>query len=110
MLSPDFVTYTNTPLTAELAVPDTSSGDKTRATSPLQRGVRRGKGAAGRGIGKVRHRGDNFGKKFIELTTEADPVEMSALTLPKNVPKGLGIFDTVSAAGARLGRRGICSR
>lgn len=99
---PDFVTYTNTPLTAELAVPDTSSGDKTRATSPLQRGVRRGKGAAGRGIGKVRHRGDNFGKKFIELTTEADPVEMSALTLPKNVPKGLGIFDTVVLPGHGL--------
>jgi hypothetical protein len=99
---PDFVTHANTLLTVELTLPDTSSGDKSHATSPSQSGVRRGKGAAGRGIGKVRHRGDDLGKRFIELTTESDPVEMSALTLPANVPKGLGIFDTMVLPGHGL--------
>ena len=99
---PDFVTHANTLLTAELAVPDASSGNKSHATSPSQSGVRRGKGAAGRGIGKVRHRGDDLGKRFIELTTESDPVEISALTLPANVPVGLGIFDTKVMPGHGL--------
>ena len=99
---PDFVTHANIPLIPELAVPDTSLGEEVHATSPSQHGVNRGKGAAGKGIAKLRHRGDDLSKRFADLLSESSAVDKSPLAESIEVPEGLGIFDTQVMPGHGL--------
>lgn len=99
---PDLVTHSDIPLTPHPAVPDTSSGEASHATSPSTSGVRRGSGAAGQGIGKIRHRSSELSKRFAELPTDLDAIDKSPLTEPVDMPQGLGIFETKVMPGHGL--------
>ena len=99
---PDFVTHANLMMYADLSLPDTSLGENSQATSPSQSGVRRGLGAAGRGISKLLNRGEDFYKRLAEQRSESYPPEPDIATAPLDVLLGLGIFQTQVLPGQGL--------